>query len=549
MMKLHTKILLSALLLLSAAGNAQAQESKIAELPGWNIKTNLLWDATATLNLGVEFRTGGRTSIDVPFNYNGLTFAGNRKWKHFLVQPELRLWTKETFRGHFFGLHGHYATYNFCNLPEPFSPYMQAHRFEGRLAGAGISYGYRWNFNHRWALEATVGAGYAYLSYDRFDCGVCDEKIDSGTGHYFGPTRAGVTLIFGIGGKRALKPDPGSVYIASTAPVVVQKAVAPEPEQVIPYEPAFGVSFVTPEAEAVKARHVSGTARLDFAAGRSEIVAAFRNNAAELRNIHATIESVKNNPDVTITGITITGYSSPEGTWADNKTLSERRAQSLKNHIASVHRLRADIFRVRGEGEDWAGLDSLIARSEMSDKYRMLEIIRGTDIFNGRESKLMALSGGNPYRRMKRELFPRLRRSDYSIEYTVAPFSVEKGREVFRSRPGNLSLNEMFLVANTYEPGSDDFNEVFETAARIYPDSDTANINAAAVALNRRDTVSAARYLSRVGERTAAYWNNMGLLAWLQGDMAKAVECFAKGGAPGQANAEGIYRHTRSTGR
>jgi hypothetical protein len=37
----------------------------------------------------------------------------------------------------------------------------------------------------------------------------------------------------------------------------------------------------------------------------------------------------------------------------------------------------------------------------------------------------------------------------------------------------------MYLVAQTYEPGSPEFNEVFDIAVRLFPDDETANLNAA----------------------------------------------------------------------
>ncbi len=172
-------------------------------LPRWNIKTNLLYDLTATINLGAEFRLGERMSLDLPFNYNPFQFSNNRKWKHFLAQPELRRWLgEEVFSGHFVGAHAHYAFYNIGNLPHgPFSEYMQQHRFEG----AGISYGYRWNFNHRWGLEATIGAGYIYKDYDVFECQTCGDFIASEKKHYFGPTKISGLTLFTVSAARRLK--------------------------------------------------------------------------------------------------------------------------------------------------------------------------------------------------------------------------------------------------------------------------------------------------------------------------------------------------------
>ena len=165
----------------------------------WAVKTNLLYDATSTLNLGVEFGLGHRWTLDISGNYNPWTFSGNRKMKHWLVQPEVRWWSCTRFSGHFVGLHAHGGGYNWGGmLPWAIRPGsdLRDYRYQGWLVGAGVSYGYHWVLGNRWGLEATVGAGYAYLDYDMYPCAKCGRKIGGETQHYFGPTKAGITLIF-----------------------------------------------------------------------------------------------------------------------------------------------------------------------------------------------------------------------------------------------------------------------------------------------------------------------------------------------------------------
>ena len=69
------------------------------------VKTNLLYDATTTLNLGVEVGIAHRWTIDLSGNLNPWTFSDNTKWKHWLIQPEARYWLCERFNGHFLGAH------------------------------------------------------------------------------------------------------------------------------------------------------------------------------------------------------------------------------------------------------------------------------------------------------------------------------------------------------------------------------------------------------------------------------------------------------------
>lgn len=172
------------------------------------IKTNLLYDATTSMNLGIEFGMGRKWTMDVSGNYNPWTFSDNRKMKHWLVQPEARYWLCEKFNGHFLGIHAHYAEYDWGGmLPFGFSDgkmfgirndAIMNHRYEGWLAGGGISYGYHWILGNRWGLEATIGVGYAYLKYDKYPCGTCGSKLETKSKNYFGPTKAGITLIYMI---------------------------------------------------------------------------------------------------------------------------------------------------------------------------------------------------------------------------------------------------------------------------------------------------------------------------------------------------------------
>lgn len=487
------------------------------------IKTNLLYDATTTLNMGVEFRLSNKTSLDVSANWNPVTFSDNRKWKHVLAQPEFRLWTKETFRGHFFGLHAHYAYYNISNLPKSlFSQNMKDNRYEGWLAGAGVGYGYRRNFSRRWGLETVIGLGYTYLGYDKYKCGTCGEKLSSNKRNYFGPTKAAITLVYNFGCGKKVSFTPVSVYVHPVEIKEVAPLVAPL------HAPVYAVSYLTPEAEEVKARSHKGSASLDFASGQADIATSAKSYTTELQHVYELITQVKNEFGAKMTGLTITGYASPEGTYYSNLILSRQRANAVKNHIQSVYGFPGSFFLVEGRGEDWMMLDSLVAQSSMVDKSRILEIIRNIDIFDGREKKLMELSGGAPYRQMLNELFPKLRRSDYVLHYTVDPFTVEEGKEVLKTKPSNLSLNEMFLIAKTYKQGSDAFNEVFEKAAQLFPHNDTANLNAAASALERGDKMLTGHYLAQVSEkgRNAAWHNNTAILHSLQGEYDQSTTEF-----------------------
>lgn len=172
--------------------SAQVNDRKF-KLPVFAIKTNALYWATTTPNLGFEVGLSDKFTLELSGNYNPWTFSNESKLKHWLVQPELRYWLCERFNGHFFGLHGHYADYNIGGI-KMFG--LKDSRYQGNLYGAGLSYGYQWILSKRWSIEATIGVGYARVNYDKYPCGECGTKLKDGHKNYFGPTKAGLSIIY-----------------------------------------------------------------------------------------------------------------------------------------------------------------------------------------------------------------------------------------------------------------------------------------------------------------------------------------------------------------
>lgn len=161
------------------------------------VKSNILYDATTTINLGVEFSISKKMSIDLPFNYNPWNFKGGERFKSFGVQPEFRYWFCKKFSGNFIGIHTHYSLFNIGNLPfKMFNKNLKDSRYEGYLYGVGISYGYQWALSKHWGIELTAGLGYARIVYKKYPCGDCGNIIKESFKNYIGPTKLGVTFIY-----------------------------------------------------------------------------------------------------------------------------------------------------------------------------------------------------------------------------------------------------------------------------------------------------------------------------------------------------------------
>lgn len=191
-MKLILRILF---LLLGCVVSAQAQVA---------VKTNLLYDAALSANIGAEIAVAPKWSVELSGNINAWTLSDGMRWKHWLVQPEARYWLCDRFSGHFFGAHILGGQYNVGGIRHLSGNFLGFHldqladkRYQGWFTGAGIAYGYTWILSEHWSLEAEIGIGYVYTRYDVYPCSVCGTKIEANKSrNYFGPTKAALNLIY-----------------------------------------------------------------------------------------------------------------------------------------------------------------------------------------------------------------------------------------------------------------------------------------------------------------------------------------------------------------
>lgn len=204
-------------------GNLDAHAQQVA------LKTNLLYDATATPNLGLEVQVGKRNTAQIFYGLNVWTYNNNqpvhlhKKAKHWSVMPEYRWWTCSAMNGFFWGVHAMGGQFNAANMYVPQVGYFFGHkhndegvanydgkfpnhgnvfkavrdtRVEGAFVGGGVTVGYQWILNRHWNLEAEVGAGYDYVWTDHYKCSECDKLLHSGGVNYLGLTKAGISVMY-----------------------------------------------------------------------------------------------------------------------------------------------------------------------------------------------------------------------------------------------------------------------------------------------------------------------------------------------------------------
>lgn len=184
------------------AGNMKAQEVAV--------KTNLLYGATTTPNLGIEIGGGNRNTFQLFYGINPWTFdsdtKGDQKVKHWVLMPEMRWWTCSKFNGFFYGIHAMGGQFNAGNvditLPGAFvsgknlGKMVKDSRVEANYAGAGVTVGYQWILSRHWNVEAELGAGYDHVWYKQYPCAECGTQLSKGGADYLGVTKLGLSVLY-----------------------------------------------------------------------------------------------------------------------------------------------------------------------------------------------------------------------------------------------------------------------------------------------------------------------------------------------------------------
>lgn len=264
--------------------------------------------------------------------------------------------------------------------------------------------------------------------------------------------------------------------------------------------------YAQPAAETVKHRSLEGSAFIDFPVDKTVIYPGYRRNTVELGKIQATIDSVRGDRDVTITQVWLKGYASPESPYAHNRELAVGRTEALKKYIQQLYKFEEGIISTDHEPEDWAGLRHYVEQTNLGHRTEILALIDSDLDPDAKEAKIKR-TYPEDYRFLLQNCYPALRHTDYRIAYDIRSYSdAEEIARVMREQPQKLSLNEFYLVARQYEPGTDEFTDVFETAVRMYPSDETANLNAANAAMRRGDLDGAERYLAKAGNTPEAVY-------------------------------------------
>ena len=185
----------------ASAPLARKAETRTSQQGGIiHLRTNLLYDAALLPNLGLEY--GVSPKVSVVLNAGGNWIKNDHKhwyWRVLTADVEGRYWLGKRpcymgfqHKGHHVGIYGAVYRYDIE---------LGGKGQMGDFAyGGGFSYGYSFPIGRRLSLDMALGVGYIggkYKEYEPQDN--CYVWLADKQRHYFGPTKAEVTLVWHLG--------------------------------------------------------------------------------------------------------------------------------------------------------------------------------------------------------------------------------------------------------------------------------------------------------------------------------------------------------------
>lgn len=166
------------------------------------VRTNVLYDALLLPTLGVEWRINRGLSVKLDGSLAWWGGEHGKVQKVWLLNPEVR-WYLLRDKRFYAGVSGSYGEYNIYK-------YMLGNivskdtGYQGKLWGAGLTVGYQLYLSRNFSFDFNLGLGYTRSDYDSFGMtdGVRVYKEKDRSKDFWGPTQAGISLIWTIGGRK-----------------------------------------------------------------------------------------------------------------------------------------------------------------------------------------------------------------------------------------------------------------------------------------------------------------------------------------------------------
>lgn len=216
-------------------------------------------------------------------------------------------------------------------------------------------------------------------------------------------------------------------------------------------QPDFKVVSLTQEY--VQTKNYTTSFTINFDKGRSEL----RPNEMKDVDVIAFKEWLvanASNSKIAIKEIAINGFACPDGVEGKNITLSDSRVSTTSKAIETIlkdakyPKLDLKLLeKTKGLGEDFEGFQAKLKESKLAtdEQSMIIRIIKETSDLDSREKKIKDIS--KVYNEIEKDIFPKLRRAEVVVTYSVIGFSDDELKSIGASNPSSLKLDELIQAA------------------------------------------------------------------------------------------------------
>lgn len=176
---------------------AQSPLGEETKQPRMALRTNLLYDATLSPNLGVDVRVDSLRTVGLLVGLNAWDIDKDKKWRHALFSLRARKYRDSLFHKGYYEADLIYSHYNVGNTKIPFGLYsaVKDRRLQGDLVALGGKYGYSWILARNWRIEAEAGVAIGYAWFKEYDCDHCGTFLGNGDRIFLLP-QLGVNVVY-----------------------------------------------------------------------------------------------------------------------------------------------------------------------------------------------------------------------------------------------------------------------------------------------------------------------------------------------------------------
>ena len=238
-----------------------------------------------------------------------------------------------------------------------------------------------------------------------------------------------------------------------------------------------------------------------------------------------------------LNNIEISAYASPDGGVELNTTLAENRQNNTEKYMnqqLKKGKIETEVD-AKYTAQDWDGFQELVSKSNIQDKDLILRVLSMYSDPEQRETEIKNIS--SVYKTLADEILPQLRRARLTANYDVIGRSDEEINAAFDT--DKVLSNDELLYAATLTNDNARKEAIYKKTVELYPNDFRAYNNLGMMAYANGDLATAENYFKQAASKNAnaAEVNtNLGLIELTKGNVANAETYLSKSTGANTAN-------------